>query len=111
MKKRATSVQTKLRPKIRPKPLRYILNQIDEFLAVGRSDARKLWSILSALRGPDTGDNIPKFSTTCVVRVEFDCGMPHDPLSLPGLPHFQNHIRVAYEALGLKPDGSGSRHI
>lgn len=48
---------------------RVILNQIDEFLAVGDDNARALFDILSALRGPDRPEDAHlKSSTTAVVR-------------------------------------------
>lgn len=50
---------------------RDILDEIDEFLSNESNDYKereKLWSVLTALRGPDTGIEKVKFSTTSVIR-------------------------------------------
>ena len=44
------------------------LQLIDEVLAAGGVDGKNLWGILTALRGPDNGNNEMKERTTCVIR-------------------------------------------
>lgn len=45
-----------------------MLDQIDEFLARGDAESARLWSILTALRGPDSEDEDIKLNTTAVIR-------------------------------------------
>ena len=58
------------RPKkvIVPNTMRQMLKLIDQFLAnpALKSEGRKLWDVMSALRGPDNG--IGKELTTAVIR-------------------------------------------
>lgn len=47
------------------------LDRIDMFLANQPSVvARELWNILTALRGPDNGNDAIKDETTCVIRTK-----------------------------------------
>lgn len=46
---------------------REILDKIDEFLAKGNADSQDLWDILTALRGPDSENDI-KHVTTIPIR-------------------------------------------
>jgi hypothetical protein len=49
--------------------LKQILNQIDNFLTTAdRYQAQDLWSILTALRGPDSDNDQIKYETTAVIR-------------------------------------------
>lgn len=50
------------------KAVRAELNHIEALLLKGGEDARHLWDILSALRGPDEKDGPDKNVTTCPVR-------------------------------------------
>lgn len=47
-----------------------ILDQIDEVLCEDHAAARKLWSILTALRGPDDGNDELKTRTTAIIRAK-----------------------------------------
>lgn len=50
------------------KAVRAELDHIEKLLLKGGEDARHLWDILSALRGPDEKDGPDKNMTTCPVR-------------------------------------------
>lgn len=87
-------------------------------------DARDLWNILTALRGPDSGDDGLKQATTGVIRYMMlgkNAGFPHDDdernlhgsIFGPDKPeyaeirknknnsHFLHHAELAFSALGL----------
>lgn len=44
------------------------LKYLDAILAKGGEDARDLWDVLSALRGPDSQDDVLKDTVTCPIR-------------------------------------------
>ncbi len=77
------------------------------------SESRKLWAILTALRGPDDDDEVVKSRTTSIIRARV---LPHlsraagafvnmsDPLPNPSdvntpSTHFNNHIGTALSAI------------
>lgn len=101
-----------------------LLNQLDEFLAEGTRASADLWSVLTALRGPDNGGWTTKAETTGNVRKtalpktaqavmsgEITIGadfttiksfVDEDKLSLHAetdMRHFAHHIRAAVRAL------------
>jgi hypothetical protein len=98
--------------------------------------SRKLWAVLTALRGPDSDDSYEKYATTSVIRhaiglrksvagaiVNADSAenaairMNIFPLELShfgGLrlrkwTHFSHHVKLAFEALGLVWDKDNSK--
>jgi len=100
--------------------LRNELNRIEKFLLKGSADSARLWNVLSALRGPDVSGDVSGDGGKCfTIRVRRNAfpkliknhpGIPaqfDDPSSSGVLPvtqsrHFDNHIRSAFAALGLK---------
>jgi len=50
--------------------VRKMLDTIDEMLAGDANEARDLWSVLTALRGPDNEDTELKWRTTAVIRAK-----------------------------------------
>jgi hypothetical protein len=112
----------------KPKTIEEVFAIIDNFIV--ESDpktAKDLWAILTALRGPDNGDNKSKDLTTALIRAKVvplasDCvgAICHDhdlwedagkrrvdaiELSynqINGIPHFFTHAKWAFEALNLK---------
>ncbi len=108
--------------------VREALDQIDKVLAVGDADARALWSVLSALRGPDSKDYALKSATTSVIRyTAFPLAAKHadkhgGPLYASMIPdskvavaarvvlnryngdHFAGHSNDAFRALELRWD-------
>ena len=48
--------------------VREMLDKIDTFLTGDIADARALWDVLSALRGPDNGDGESKLDSTLPIR-------------------------------------------
>lgn len=102
---------------------RKMLDQIDKFLLAGDDQALKLWNVLSALRGPDSGDYNIKESFTEVIRTAaFPATAQSGARNIPATfayrdyktnlgtrqeaqpSHFRSHARAAFEALGLNPD-------
>jgi hypothetical protein len=104
--------------------VRVMLDQIDEFLSSRENgedgSARKLWDVLTALRGPDDGDHSLKQRTTCVIRTEafprtsersFNVGAEFSGGLIPFragchqakdfASHFTSHATHAAQALGL----------
>lgn len=96
------------------------LDQIDAVLAAGGPEAKKLWDILSALRGPDV-TTVSKDRTTSVIRAAafpltatktgavaadfnrtFEGAIQVGDLDVN--THFKGHIREAAKALGLDLD-------
>lgn len=87
------------------------------------SEGFKLWSVLTALRGPDNDDEVVKKATTAVIR--WKVGIPKDNSGgavvnadsseykniRVGLtsefcsPHFLVHVQNAFTALGLEWSG------
>lgn len=102
----------------RQKTPRQMLDEIDEYLAVGDAYSQQLWDVLCALRGPDQPRDEQKDVTTAPIRSAafprtydaFDGAMvlpaafrpveAFDPTALRG-GHFSSHIRFAAEVLGL----------
>ena len=110
------------------KAVRAELDRIETFLLQNNTDARHLWDILSALRGPDkTEDAMAKAVTTCVIRRRAfpklakstaRYNIPASFRSMSGRnpryplvrkfegfqyePHFEKHIRVAAVAIVAK---------
>ena len=106
--------------------LRTVLDVIDEYLAnhQSKSASQTLWSILTALRGPDSGSILEKDATTSVLRAaafpktarlshseggRVWASMSNDAQhrantrsKLPYSEHFHTHIRQAFVALNLK---------
>jgi hypothetical protein len=92
---------------------REVLAQIDEWAyTASTQEAKKLWDVLTALRGPDNGDRVLKARTTAVIRqhsVPALADLSHafvlgaSSVECPPLPdHFHHHIRRAARALGVK---------
>lgn len=105
------------------------LNRIVMFLNTSNvNQTRKLWAVLTALRGPDNEHVGQKYSTTAVIRhaaglrpgvagviVEADNEeranervaffpvhmMAHDNFKLVRWEHFSRHAKMAFDALGL----------
>jgi hypothetical protein len=46
-----------------------VLEMLDYFLAQDNDESAKLWSVLTALRGPDSLSSMEKYATTGVIRV------------------------------------------
>ena len=113
---------------IRDKKAKDILDDISYYLKYGNNEeARKLWWVLSALRGPDNASYIVKMITTEVIRtvafgdgVAGSVGALSSPDSLDkmerrdnprfwdreseGMPidHFFHHAKMAFESLGIQ---------
>jgi hypothetical protein len=135
--KKATKrpVTKRIKPAKEPATLRAMLDMIDRFLAVEYSynsgsaakydNAGQLWTVLTALRGPDNGDTALKSQTTarirskafprCAARYEsaahqrasFYRGEPTEivvDLANNGHfdSHFVSHAESAAKVLGLK---------
>ena len=105
-----------------------ILDTIDRHLVVGDRAASELWDVLTALRGPDSGDaNNEKDRSTVHVRAKafprtraevsrggnwwrsagYHSRFPgmdttRKGFTLPDYSHFGAHIRAAAEVLGLE---------
>ena len=105
----------------RPKTCRGMLNQISRFLRddsqVLKGERKKLWEVLTALRGPDYGESYnTKRATTAVIRYHalgssavrgFAQVRPDDEYSVRTRcemkgRHFIDHAILAFDALGLK---------
>lgn len=112
--------------KTQDEKLREVLNSIDEMLSKGwdsSSAGHKLWDILSALRGPDNGEDSLKYATTGIIRRK---AFPKTFTRITGLSstravsapdsfeklavrreqanaydHFSRHYRRAFHSLGL----------
>lgn len=92
---------------------RQMLRQIDIFLLQRNGDGRKLWDVLSALRGPDSQDPILKHRTTEAIRTRAFPKCAKHNRHLPALfampttlysssgpkGHFQSHADKAWAAL------------
>jgi len=117
--KKTKNTTTSKTPK--PKTLRAALDQIGRMLG-DKNYGQDLWSILTALRGPDSQNLAVKFATTAVLR---DAAFPNretvngsvfrkdqihfaatrraifEPGNKRDSSHFRRHIYDAFEALGL----------
>ena len=98
--------------------LRAQLDTIDGWLQEGNENAGKLWEVLTALRGPDSGDMIVKNATTIHIRAaafprtaqnhtlpaKFAIAGDEPSLneSLAGGGHFASHVYFALRTLGIK---------
>lgn len=123
VKRKVLGVPVAFTPKVnRPYPagqtdpkltLRDALSLIGEWL--NTPIGADLWSVMSALRGPDSGDEVLKYQTTGVIRAQAFGQRPHgigfltwNPISTsihcPEAPysHFNSHIQYAAHALGVK---------
>ena len=102
---------------------REMLDWIDDFLVSHSLEAAELWDVLTALRGPDSGELGNKLRTTVPIRVaafprtaampgEFNGGArsraifegsPQDFVwpDNDSIEHFDYHIRQAAHALGM----------
>jgi len=108
------------REAVENRKVRETLDVIDNVLCGNDGAAWKLWDVLSALRGPDTGNFVLKRSTTAPIRrVAFpkfakvadergsfgpsfrSDGYERPSLDNPAGPHFYGHIRMAAAVLGL----------
>lgn len=98
-----------------------MLQMIRSFLdspIVQHNDQSDVWDVLTALRGPDSGEYRIKIATTCVIRhtlmghnqlFGYDINPDSDSLASirislneeGGLNHFVLHAKRAFEALGL----------
>jgi hypothetical protein len=107
---------------MKPKNLRQALNQISDMLS-DRRYSEDLWSILTALRGPDSRNKKLKYATTAVIR---QAAFPKKPSALLSVystdseklakrrvelftnradfNHFREHVQDAFNALGLSLD-------
>lgn len=98
-----------------------LLKQIVDFLNVADDESKKLWDILTALRGPDSDIDDIKYATTSVIRktIGLTCeGGENDKIGAIILSdsynkcetrqsdlkswHFDSHVRSAFDTLGLK---------
>lgn len=111
----------------RPLTVRAMLNQIERYLLNSPRDrSRALWDILTALRGPDDGDEQVKDAATIPIRRaafpklaelmiglnptgalfhRWNSGGAHTPYVEPtdAATHFRVHATQAARALGLIP--------
>ena len=107
-----------------PTTTRGMLNLIDKFLARCDGESGNLWDVLSALRGPDDGDEITKKRTTLLIRAAafpklkkaldkrkwisgpsnrypgMNGDPPYDPTGDDG--HFYTHANGAAKVLNLR---------
>ncbi len=103
----------------KPKSLRAALDQIQEMLD-GQNYSMDLWNILTALRGPDSRNKKLKYATTALIRSAAFPRRPCEDLSVFGddaphlverrrvmqdLNHFREHVKAAFDSLGLKWGG------
>ena len=89
------------------------------FIEAGEEEGKKMWDVLTALRGPDDGDYGLKEATTAIIRTRF-LGYPYlfyvpaqfatadwNPKvreAAVGSCHFLKHAQRAFSTLGLKWD-------
>jgi hypothetical protein len=109
-----------------PKTARDMLDTLDKFLATGQDEAKTLWDVLTALRGPDNGSDQAKEHATIPIRraafprtteayrhkgdvfyIGADFGYYEEPITEIELPpivedHLRFHVEYAAVALGLK---------
>jgi hypothetical protein len=103
------------------------LDMLREFFETAEPhECRKLWAVLTALRGPDNNDDEVKHQTTTHIRkkafgpsikkVESTCGIvvQDKPANWRSIcddssagPHFDSHVRQAARALGMLMDVEG----
>ena len=107
----------------KPETAREVLNIIKEFLNRDNEyefnkEQRKLWKVLTGLRGPDNDDSQLKDCTTAVIRyyalgdvkkstgaiVELDCTKYAEQRQELKIGHFESHVRMAFDALELNLD-------
>lgn len=102
-----------------PKTMKQVLAVIDKFGAdtkVKSEEKRKLWDVLSALRGPDSNsESSLKGSLTCVIREHAvprlaekyamllldNQGLCSERRFIYPSTHFTTHALKAFDALGL----------
>lgn len=110
---------------MQPKNLRQALDYIQEMLD-GKSYSMDLWNVLTALRGPDSRDRKIKYATTALIRSAAFPKRPCEDLSVFGddaphlaqrrrdirdLNHFREHVKDAFDSLGLDWEGvNGENH-
>lgn len=121
--KKKPATKTVVREVIKPQGLRPMLDLIEEFL-LSSPEARQLWDVMSALRGPDAhGADTDKRYTVRVRRAAFpiiarraDAGVyffgmlfkgkeaatDQDRAKVVYESHFDSHIVRAEEALGIR---------
>lgn len=95
----------------------------------GQSYSLDLWNVLVALRGPDSRDKKIKYATTAVIR---QAAFPKKPTNASSVfcedsfsramrrremfrerldnNHFREHVRDAFDALGLKLGGVNGKN-
>lgn len=108
----------------KPKTAAQLIDVIDDFLTEAYQDEGeyefwKAWNLLTALRGPDSGDETVKFNTTAILRglifpkltkkmmgsvlaplvVREKSSLSEVRFSGDEEPHFRMHIRYAMECL------------
>jgi hypothetical protein len=109
---------------MRPKTLRGALNQIQEMLS-GKDYSMDLWNVLVALRGPDSRNRKIKYATTALIRSAAFPKRPCEDLSVFGedaphlvqrrlgiqdLNHFREHVKDAFDSLGLNWGKINGKH-
>ena len=117
----------KHRPRInRPRTADEVFKILREFMAcrgletISERERERLWDVLSALRGPDNGPAGSKSATTMVIRhavfgmnskveryadvASDDAGRRDFRITMNMLNHFEEHVRWAFQSLGLKWD-------
>ena len=106
-----------------PKTLRQALAAIEEMLT-DKPYSAQLWDLLACVRGPDSRNRKIKNATTCVIRSAMFPSRPCEERSIFGqdserlakrrrklfrkkkdFNHFREHVRDAFEALGLQLGG------
>lgn len=106
---------TKKAAKPRPLTCKQVLRVIDRTLACGGGQAKGLWAVLTALRGPDYGNHTTKRQTTAVIRsAAFPCTATNGAVSAMfanrtvkykddkyAHGHFRTHADRAAAVLGL----------
>ena len=110
-KKKAVARKPKL------EPWRAELARIVRFLNKNNDQSESLWSVLTALRGPDSNDWDEKLPTTCVIRSVIGLRQDFDMATVEpeternaGIRaniksgHFRRHAVDAFNTLGLDWD-------
>lgn len=114
MKKKVTPKRRKTRAKA-PATAKQMLNELRRFMDSAREYEKvALWKVLTALRGPDSGDGVLKEATTAVIRYHLFGKLGPLCVSVPDSAasarfrrvnscndHFGFHVKDAFEALDL----------
>lgn len=99
-----TKAKSKIKPKaqakkIKPESFKSILNKVVKFLNDAGPESKKLWDVLTALRGPDDSCFNTKDATTAVVR---------HTIGLSG--RTGSDLNSTYHGYAVKPDNTQYSH-